>query len=162
MLSELNGYVFIAIKEAVEAIISWFISVFKPFGISLIGQFQYVLKLESRSFDVRIWRPIKWIFMWYDVIWQHYLWSLTGSVKIFLPLRHALDCVTIRSQPFHHFCVYCTRWKKQWTKLILEKGDHKYTMAINEKHACVILKRIFDNGVCSDQITLISGKDGQR
>lgn len=35
-------------------------------------------------------------------------------------------------------------------------------MAIDKEHASIVLKRVFENGVCSDQITLISDKDGQR
>lgn len=35
-------------------------------------------------------------------------------------------------------------------------------MAADKEHSNIILQRIFENGVCSDQITLIAGKDDQR
>lgn len=36
------------------------------------------------------------------------------------------------------------------------------TMAIDEKHTDIIMKRLFENGFCGGQITLISVGDGQR
>lgn len=40
--------------------------------------------------------------------------------------------------------------------------NHKNSMAIDEKHAGIILKRVFETMICTDQISLISGQDEQR
>lgn len=63
---------------------------------------------------------------------------------------------------------YWMRWREDrasWLKLIFCNANSQtltYNMAINETHSSVVLKRVFENGIGCDQVTLISGIDDQR